>query len=332
MKKLEKNSIDETDGKILRTLLAESRTSFTDIAEVCKITVSAVRMRYKRLWREGVINGEIMQVNPNSFGFKCVCDIGIVATTGTEGKIRQLLEGKTYINHVIEFFGEYRLGAQVALHSTQELSGVMADIESIPCIKRADPLIWAETVNIDHAENLVINPLTDRDEKLFAPQHTPISSEQVELDDTDWQIAKTLSSNSRVPFTEIAKRLNVSPKNVIQRYKKLRNNVLTLSTITVDLKKLGYNAIAQVPIKLANKSKATDVYKKMLEIPNLIVAIRFIGQSDMIVMVAVKDFEDVFRTTGRIQRVPEIEKAEFFLSPPFPRWPQNIFAKLLWSK
>jgi len=50
--------IDEIDAKILKILLSESRTSFTAIAEECKITVTAVRMRYKRLWRDGVINGK----------------------------------------------------------------------------------------------------------------------------------------------------------------------------------------------------------------------------------------------------------------------------------
>jgi DNA-binding Lrp family transcriptional regulator len=48
-----KVKIDETDAKILKIILLESRTSFTDIAAVCKITVTAVRMYYKRLWKEG---------------------------------------------------------------------------------------------------------------------------------------------------------------------------------------------------------------------------------------------------------------------------------------
>ena len=41
--------IDQIDARIIKILLAESRTSFTDIAKECEISVSAVRMRYKHL-------------------------------------------------------------------------------------------------------------------------------------------------------------------------------------------------------------------------------------------------------------------------------------------
>ena len=52
--------IDEIDAKILEILLSESRNSFTAIAKECKITVTAVRMRYNRLSRDGVINARAM--------------------------------------------------------------------------------------------------------------------------------------------------------------------------------------------------------------------------------------------------------------------------------
>ena len=69
--------IDEIDAKILRLLLLESRTSFTDIADECEITVTAVRMRYKNLWKQGVINGEVMLVNPHSLGYQHIVDLCI---------------------------------------------------------------------------------------------------------------------------------------------------------------------------------------------------------------------------------------------------------------
>ena len=75
--KSETRTIDEIDAKIIMSLLKEARTTFTAMAKECKITVSAVRTRFTRLKKEGIINGAIMQVNPYSLGFKCVCDITV---------------------------------------------------------------------------------------------------------------------------------------------------------------------------------------------------------------------------------------------------------------
>lgn len=61
-------NIDKTDAKILKMLLVESRTIFTDMTTACKVTVGAVRMRYKRLWNKGIINGEVTLVNPHCLG------------------------------------------------------------------------------------------------------------------------------------------------------------------------------------------------------------------------------------------------------------------------
>jgi DNA-binding Lrp family transcriptional regulator len=97
----ERVKIDETDAKILRQLLRESRTSLTELAKICKITVGAVRMRYKKLWRIGLINGEIMQVNPQSLGYKCISDIGILTSLEDEKKVIEFLQSKSYIQHIM---------------------------------------------------------------------------------------------------------------------------------------------------------------------------------------------------------------------------------------
>lgn len=44
-----KPEIDEINAKILRMLLCEARTSFTQIAKECKISVNSVRNRFEQL-------------------------------------------------------------------------------------------------------------------------------------------------------------------------------------------------------------------------------------------------------------------------------------------
>ena len=269
--------IDEINAKILKTLLEESRTSFTEIAKTCKISVGAVRMRYKHLWKAGIINGEIMQVNPYSLGYRCVSSIGIVTAKENESEVKEFLKSKHYITKIIEAWGKYNFGIIVALSSIQKLSGIQQELQANPLITHENVMIWSETINMDHPENLRIDALSSENERKTNPSPVTISYEETQIDEKDRQIARMLAQNSRTPFRKIAEQLDISTKNVIQRYTKLRGKLLTFSAITVDLKKLGYNAMAGMFLQIENKSKIPEIHAQLLQTPNLIVAVKYVG-------------------------------------------------------
>ena len=320
-------NIDELDSIILKTLLNESRTSYSDIAKECSISLVAVRMRYKRLRETGIINGEIMQVNPYSLGYKCVADIGIVTDTEDEKNVLGFLKNKPYILHFIKDFGKFSFGVQVALKDMQELAAILDDLASNHLIKQIESMIWAEAINIDYTENLIIKPFTDK--KNTIDRVYEITHQETQIDETDRKIAKILSQNSRRSFKSIAEEIGISTKNVIQRYKRLKGTVLTSSAIQVDLNKLGYGAMAQVFVKMANRSKMPEINEQMLQIPNLLVLIRLIGSYDVLALIALEDFGELFKLKESIHRIPGIEETDIFVRPSFPSWPLNIFSTLL---
>ena len=320
--------IDEIDAKILKTLLKESRTSFTQISKDCKITVGAIRMRYLRLRKTGIINGEIMQINPTSLGFKCIADLGISTAKENEAEVGRYLKSKPNLTHIVIAANKYSFWAKVILRDIQELNGVIAQLESNPLIKHVDTFIWDETVYLDHPENLIIKPLKkEKGEKgtlSFAASH-----EEIQIDTIDRQIAKILSLESRTPFRRIAMQLGISTKSVIQRYHKLRGSVLTHSSIMVDLNKLGYGAWGHLFVKVGNRSKMPKIYNQILQIPNLIVAIRYIGAYDLYATVALENYEEMFKLMEDMRRIQGIERTDIFLGRTWPYWPLNLFPSLL---
>ncbi len=318
--------IDDTDVKILRTLLKESRTSFTEIAKNCKISVAAVRMRYKNLWKTGIIVGEIMQVNPYSLGYKCIADLGIIAEITNEKKVIDFLKTRPYILHVLKDFGKYNLAVKVSLSNMDEFASILDDLESYPLIKQVDTMIWAEVVNMDHAENLILGSHVNE-----KPYNSSLTNERefAEIDETDRRIAEILSQKSRRPFKRIAEEIGISTKNVIQRYRRLKGPVLKLSTIQVDLKKLGYNAISNIFIKVANKSQLPSICQELFSMPNLIVSIRLIGSYDLLVIFALEDFESLFNLKENINKISGLEKMDLYINRSFPAWPLNMFYQLL---
>jgi DNA-binding Lrp family transcriptional regulator len=288
-------------------------------------------MRYKSLWKKGVINGEKMLVNPHCLGYRHIIDLGIMNAVENEKEVAKFLESKTYISEVVGPLGKYNFYGKVALRDLNKLGKIIEDLESNRNIKHVDALIWAEAVNIEYPQNLIINSLDCENEQKnnHMPAFTYLDQAPFEIDEIDRKIAKILSEKSRTPFKKIAEQLDISTKTVIQRYKKLRGNLLTLSTITLDLNKLGYKALAHLYIKVSNRSKMSDIYSQLLQIPNVIVIIRLIGSYDVYSAIALEDFEKMFEACERIRRISGIEATEVFLTKMLPAWPLNLFPSLL---
>jgi Lrp/AsnC family transcriptional regulator, regulator for asnA, asnC and gidA len=321
---------DAIDAKILMALLKESRTSFTQIAEDCKISINAIRKRYDRLCKTGVINGEIIQVNPAALGYNCVVNIGIITNLVDEIKFIKYLHDKPYVCAVFRNLLERQnLGCIIVLHDMQELSGILQDIETNLMVKPVNPVFWNRTSYLDYPENLVLTPSigkiqNDPKEKLKVP------NVKVEIDETDRKIAKMLTQKSRTTFTDIAKELNISTKNVIQRYNKLKGTVLTNSTITISLKKLGFNAIVNLQIKLANRNQTSEIKAKILKIPNVLVILEFVGGNiDLFPVIALRNYDELFRLKEQLTKIEGIEQISMLLDEPYKAWPLNIFSSRL---
>ena len=93
------------------------------------------------------------------------------------------------------------------------------------------------------------------------------------LDEIDHQILDMLIDNTRIPFTDIAKKLLISAGTVHVRVKKMEEaGIIKGSSLTLDYEKLGYSFIAYVGIFLQNTSQTKFVIQRINEIPYATVA------------------------------------------------------------
>jgi Lrp/AsnC family transcriptional regulator, regulator for asnA, asnC and gidA len=322
-------AIDTTDEKILRILMKESRTSFTKIAKECNITVAAIRKRYNRLWKLGIINGEIMIVNPHTLGYNCIVNIGIVTDDQDETKVIEFLKSKPYIIFVTrKLFDRVNIDANICIPEFQELHGTLKEIKTNTLIKELIVRFWLKTSNLEYPENLV---MTDTSSKIDIEYKQKLDLvKKVELDEIDKEVAKILTQNSRIPFTKIAQELNISTKNVIQRYGKLKGSVFTLSTITIDLKKLGYTMMVFLKLEIEDKSQIAKIATKLLKIPNVITVIELAGgEYDLFPNIVLRNCNELFRLKDQLNEIQGIKKTTMLIFEPHESFPFNMFASLL---
>ena len=339
--------IDEVDVRILKTLLNDVRTSFAEIAKDCGMSTNAIRIRFKRLKKDGVIKGSIMQVNPKSLGYDCIALLNIQADANEETSVYDFIDKIPGIIQSFQPIGKYNILSFAALKSVDELAHTVEQINSHPCVIEVQECIWVDVVRMDHPENLVIEPfdaflhtteLLSKDENP-KPTITPPHVEEVveenhldesyELDKVDQSIISILSENARMSFRKIAKQLDISTQSVIKRYKRMRKEVLSHSSVTLDLRKIGYEGTAVFYIKTSHQHTISKVFDEILRVPNVIVAYKCLGMIDIVVAAPFKNFKQLLKVKQGISKIPGVKQIEVFIDKPFSSWPLNLFAHLL---
>jgi Lrp/AsnC family transcriptional regulator for asnA, asnC and gidA len=135
------------------------------------------------------------------------------------------------------------------------------------------------------------------------------------LDETDHQILDMLIENTRTPFTDIAKKLQISAGTVHVRVKKMEDaEIIIGSSLTLDYKKLGYSFIAYVGVFLQKTSQTQFVLERINEIPNVTVAHVTTGKFNIFCKIRAKDTGHAKDIIYRIDDIEGVTRTETMIS------------------
>jgi DNA-binding Lrp family transcriptional regulator len=252
-------------------------------------------------------------------GYESVAEVGILTGLENQKKVAEMLKANSSVKILTigtDAVGKYDAYCLLMARKLNELTELVRRIDIKPYVKSLDVLIFADLWdNPWHPENMVVNPSAYGDQISIVNRSRKKIEPVLLENDIDKIIAKTLMENSRTAFKDIAAKLKISTATVIQRYRFLREkNVLNLSSITVDLCKLGYQAIVDSYIKVENRGNLHEVKAQLLQMPNVTFCAEFVaGAYDIRAAVIALDFRDIFNLKKRIYAIKNIKSAEFYL-------------------
>ncbi len=135
------------------------------------------------------------------------------------------------------------------------------------------------------------------------------------LDEIDHQILDTLIDNARTPFTDIAKKLNVSAGTIHVRVKKMEDEgVIKGATLTVDYEKMGFSFIAHVGIFLDKTSYTKEVINNLEKIPYVTIAYVTAGKYNIFCKIRAKDTNHAKEVIYQIDEIPGVYRTETMIS------------------
>ena len=134
------------------------------------------------------------------------------------------------------------------------------------------------------------------------------------IDEIDKSIVYELLKDSRTPFTTIAKKLNISPGTVKNRYEKMKKTkIIGVCSADVNLAKFGYQCKAFLMMKISRKEEKSDAIERISKLPNIISVSGIIGDFDLFVLAVAKDVRHLDKILKDI-RSAGIEQIEISLS------------------
>lgn len=137
-----------------------------------------------------------------------------------------------------------------------------------------------------------------------------------EIDNTDLKILEILRDDAKKPFTEVARRVNVSQGTVHVRMAKLEEaGIVEKTTLKLNYARLGYDITAFIGIFLEKSALYDKVVAKLKEIQEITSIHYTTGNYSMFVKIHCRDTNHLKEVLhDKMQQVDGIERTETMIS------------------
>ena len=136
------------------------------------------------------------------------------------------------------------------------------------------------------------------------------------LDTVDYILLKILSESAQMPFTEVAKKANISAGTVHMRIKKMKDlSIINGATLSIDYAKMDWNLTIFLGIFLKEIGLYKLVIEQLKRIPEIVQINHTTGKYDIFVKMHAKDtthYREVYQNA--ILSINGISAIESFIS------------------
>ncbi len=140
-----KFKLDDTDHKILDTLIENSRTPFTDIAKKLGISAGTVHIRVKKMEEAKIITGSSLTIDYKKLGYTFIAYVGVFLnkTSQTQFVLERISEIPfVTVAHVTT--GKFNIFCKIRAKDTNQAKNIIYEIDDIEGVTRTETMISLE--------------------------------------------------------------------------------------------------------------------------------------------------------------------------------------------
>lgn len=140
--------LDETDRKIVKILIENGRTSYSDMAKTVGMKSPSVIERIKKLEAEGVIKGYSADIDYQKIGYDIVALIGLVIDKADNEESFKL-KAMNFDDSIVECYdisGNYTMMLKVITKNTNTLAKLLKKLKKEPGFQETNTTIVFSTL------------------------------------------------------------------------------------------------------------------------------------------------------------------------------------------
>ena len=141
--------LDETDVKILRSLVADARLSSRQVAKKSGVSIGTVLTRMKKLEKEGVVRGYSAVVNHEKLGYMLTALIEITVSKGRLLEMENEIARMSNVCAVYDVTGLTDAFVIAKFKSREDLSSFAKRLLALPYVERSNTHVVLTTIKED---------------------------------------------------------------------------------------------------------------------------------------------------------------------------------------
>ena len=128
------------------------------------------------------------------------------------------------------------------------------------------------------------------------------------MDCVDLKIIDLLMKDAQMPFSSIAKTLDLGVDTVIRRYNRLKSEgIIQSAVVIVDLKKCGLKGHVFLLVNTAAGAEPEKMFDEFSKITNVLTVFHTIGDYDMLLHCVYSDMDNLTHLQKELSQVPGIQ-------------------------
>jgi len=142
-------NLDETDVKILKTLVSDARLSSRQISKASGVSIGTVLSRVKKMEAEGVVRGYSAIVDHEKLGYQLTALIEITVSKGRLLEVENEIARMPNVCCVYDVTGLTDAFVVAKFKSREELSAFAKRLLAIPFVERTNTHLVLTTIKED---------------------------------------------------------------------------------------------------------------------------------------------------------------------------------------
>jgi DNA-binding Lrp family transcriptional regulator len=145
----EEMQLDETDLRILKVLLADSRLSSRQVAKKCGISIGTVLSRVKKLEEDGIVKGYTVLLDQEKLGYELTVVTEITVSKGRLLEMENEIAKLPNVCCVYDLTGLSDAAIIAKFKSREDLSRFTKKMLALPYVERTNTHVVLTTVKED---------------------------------------------------------------------------------------------------------------------------------------------------------------------------------------